>query len=86
MLPPSVHVEGEHPQEEASQGNREEPEPQVATDEVLKTRNSKAYSVEGTILALGAINPTVDIDLGGAQKLAPIMVDLVDESPERVVS
>ena len=85
-LPPSVHVEGEHPQEETSQGARVEPEPQVAMDEVLKTWDSRAYSVEGTILALGAINPTVDIDLGSAQKPAPIMVDLFDESPERVFS
>jgi len=57
-------VEEGCPQEEVSQGAlKETPEPQAVRDEVPRTQEPK-----GTVLALGAINPVGDIDLGCTQK------------------
>ena len=61
-------------------------EPWAAREEVLESQEPEAHPFEGTVLALQAIDPTRDTDLGGTEKPALVVVDLVEESPVKAAS
>jgi hypothetical protein len=62
-LPPLTREEEERPREGAEQGSREKtPEPQAEEVEALRSQEPK-----GMVLALGAIPPFRDVDLGVRQ-------------------